>query len=195
MTPGPNGAAEGPRRLILGLGNPGDRYRDTRHNVGFEVLEELARRRSVSLSRLECNTLIAEHPEVTLGIPQTYMNRSGYAARCLVERRGFEPSDVLVVFDEVNLPLGTLRMRTKGSPGGHRGMESILQSLNTDRVPRLRLGIGPEDGETRDLVEFVLEPFDASERTTVREMVERAADACDSWLAEGAEHTMSRFNN
>ena len=195
MTTVSKDAAGEPRRLILGLGNPGERYRDTRHNVGFEVLEELARRRSLSLGRLECNTLLAEAAGVTLGIPQTYMNRSGYAARCLVERHGFEPSDILVVFDEVNLPLSTLRLRSHGSPGGHRGMESILQSLNTDRVPRLRLGIGPEEGDTRDLVKFVLEPFDASERQPVREMVERAADACESWLAHGAERTMNRFNN
>ena len=188
-------AAETPRRLILGLGNPGDRYRGTRHNVGFEVLEELARRRSVRLSKLECNTLLAEADGVTLGIPQTYMNRSGYAARCLVERHGFEPADLLIVFDDVNLPLSTMRLRSKGSPGGHRGMESVIQSLSTDRVPRLRLGIGPEgDAHGEDLVDFVLEPFDKDEREPVQAMVERAADACESWLTEGPERTMNRFN-
>lgn len=195
MTTVSNGAEKAPRRLILGLGNPGDRYRDTRHNVGFEVVEELARRRSVRLSDLECKTLLADDGELTLGLPQTYMNRSGYAARCLVERRGFEPGNILVVFDEVNLPLSTLRLRTHGSPGGHRGMESVIRGLNTDRVPRLRLGIGPEEGEAEDLVEFVLEPFDASECEQVKEMIERAADACESWLAYGPERTMNRFNN
>lgn len=188
-------AAEAPRRLILGLGNPGDKYRETRHNVGFEVVEELARRRSVKLSNLECNTLLAEADDVTLGMPQTYMNRSGYSARCLAERHGFASSDILVVFDDVNLPLSKLRLRTKGSPGGHRGMESVIQSLNTDRVPRLRLGIGPEDEATEeDLVEFVLEPFEKSEREPVKEMVERAADACESWLVRGSQETMNEFN-
>ncbi len=195
MTSDSNGAAEAPRRLILGLGNPGDRYRDTRHNVGFEVVEELARRRSLDLGRLECNALLATEDGLTLAIPQTYMNRSGYAARCLVERHGFEPSDILVVYDEVHLPLSTMRLRGRGSPGGHRGMESILQSLSTDRVPRLRLGIGPDDGETIDLVQFVLEQFDAAEREPVRQMIERAADACESWLTDGPERTMNRFNN
>jgi PTH1 family peptidyl-tRNA hydrolase len=196
MTTASNGAEESPRRLILGLGNPGERYRNTRHNVGFEVVEELARRRSVQLSRLECNTLLAEVGDLTLGVPQTYMNRSGYAARCLVERHGVEPENVLVVFDEVNLPLARLRLRTQGSPGGHRGMESIIQSLNTDRVPRLRLGIGPEEGgEADDLVEFVLEPFDKDEREQVAEMIERAADACESWLEHGSQQTMNRYNS
>ena len=195
MTTVVNGADDAPRRLILGLGNPGDRYRKTRHNVGFEVVEELARRRSVELSRLECQTLLADDGELTLGIPQTYMNRSGYAARCLVERRGFEPENILVVFDEVNLPLARLRLRTHGSPGGHRGMESVIRSLNTDRIPRLRLGIGPGEGQSEDLVDYVLEPFEASERATVEEMIERAADACESWLAHGPEQTMNRFNN
>ncbi len=194
MTTVSNGAEGAPRRLILGLGNPGERYRNTRHNVGFEVVGELARRRSVELARLECKTLRADDGDLTLGIPQTYMNRSGYAARCLVERRGFEPGNMLIVFDEVNLPLAQLRLRTQGSPGGHRGMESIVRSLNTDRVPRLRLGIGPEAGATEDLVEFVLEPFEASEREPVGEMIARAADACESWLAHGPERTMNLFN-
>lgn len=196
MTTASNGVEEAPRRLILGLGNPGERYRETRHNVGFAVVEELARRRSVRLSRLECNTLVAEDGDLTLGIPQTYMNRSGYAARCLVERHGIEPENVLVVFDEVNLPLSRLRLRTKGSPGGHRGMESIIGSLNTDRVPRLRLGIGPEEGgDADDLVDFVLEPFEKAEREQVAEMVDRAADACESWLEHGSQQTMNRYNS
>ena len=196
MTTASNGVEEAPRRLILGLGNPGDRYRNTRHNVGFEVLEELARRRSLQLSKLECNALLAEDGDLTLGIPQTYMNRSGYAARCLLERHGFSPESVLVVFDEVNLPLGRLRLRGKGSPGGHRGMESIIQSLNTDRVPRLRLGIGPEGGgEAEDLVDFVLEPFEKDEREQVAGMIDRAADACESWLEHGSQETMNRYNS
>lgn len=182
-------------RLILGLGNPGERYRDTRHNVGFRVVAELARRAGAKLERLECNSLVAEAGDFVLAAPQTYMNRSGYAARCLVERRGFEPGSVLAVFDEVNLPLGRLRLRTGGSPGGHRGMESIIRSLNTDRVPRLRLGVGPEEplpGE--DLVEFVLEPFEGREREAVDEMVQRAADACELWASEGAAAAMNRYN-
>ena len=106
------------RRFILGLGNPGSRYAGTRHNVGFRVVEELARRRRIVFEGPECNALIAEDEQVTLAAPQTFMNRSGHAVRCLQERRGFETVDLLVVYDEIHLPLGTLRLRPGGSPAG-----------------------------------------------------------------------------
>lgn len=187
--------AEVRHKLILGLGNPGDRYRETRHNVGFRVVEELARRRGLRLRAGECNALVGGDDIVLLAQPQTYMNRSGYTARCLVERRGFEPGEILVVFDEVNLPLGSLRLRPRGSPGGHRGMESILDSLATSEVPRLRLGVGSDPPlPAEELVDFVLAPFTADERPLAAEMVERAAEACESWLAEGMETSMNRFN-
>ena len=99
-----------------------------------------------------------------------------------------------MVFDETQLPLGRLRLRLGGSPGGHRGMESVIQSLRTDRVPRLRLGIGGPETDTEDLVDFVLEPFSRDERPAADEMVTRAAAACECWLSEGAEATMSRYN-
>jgi PTH1 family peptidyl-tRNA hydrolase len=182
-------------RLILGLGNPGERYRDTRHNVGFLVVEELARRWGVRLDRRECSSFVGGG-ETLLAQPQTYMNRSGWAARCLVESHELDPSSLLVVFDEVALPLGKLRLRKSGSPGGHRGLESVIENLRTDQVPRLRLGVSPEDGPPRgeDLVEFVLSPFPPEQREAVEAMVARAADACETWLREGAEAAMSRFN-
>ena len=182
-------------RLILGLGNPGERYQDTRHNAGFFVVEELARRWGVGLDRRECNAFVGGQ-ETLLALPQTYMNRSGWAARCLVETHGLDPSGVLVVYDEVALPLGKLRLRKSGSPGGHRGLESVIENLRTDQVPRLRLGISPEDGAPRgeDLVEFVLAPFPAEQREALEAMVNRAADACELWLEEGAEAAMQKFN-
>ncbi|MES1242443.1 MAG: aminoacyl-tRNA hydrolase [Acidobacteriota bacterium] len=182
-------------RLILGLGNPGERYRDTRHNVGFLVVDELARRWGLRLSREECGALVGGQ-EVLLVQPQTYMNRSGWAARCLVEARGLDPSDVLVVYDEIVLPLGKLRMRKSGSPAGHRGMESVIENLRTDQVPRLRLGVSPEDGPPHgeDLVEFVLGPFPAGQRETVDAMIKRAADACEVWMREGPDAAMQKFN-
>jgi PTH1 family peptidyl-tRNA hydrolase len=132
---------------------------------------------------------------VLLAEPQTYMNRSGYTARCLVERRGFEPGEILVVFDEVNLPLGRLRLRPRGSPGGHRGMESILDSLASSEVPRLRLGVGGDPPPAaEELVDFVLSQFTADERPQAAEMIETAVEACESWLAEGMQTTMNRFN-
>lgn len=185
-----------PSHLVLGLGNPGAEYRDTRHNLGFLVVEELARRRRIALSREECSSRVAETDGVLLAQPQTYMNRSGYAARCLVERYGLDAERVLVVIDDVALPLGRLRLRPGGSPGGHRGLESILETLQSDRVARLRLGVrsgeAPPAGD--ELVEFVLSPFAADERETVEEMVLRGADACEAWQREGAERAMSRYN-
>jgi PTH1 family peptidyl-tRNA hydrolase len=192
------------------LGNPGERYRDTRHNVGFRVVEELARRRGARLGALECGALVgalprdapADLPEtaaagVLLVQPQTYMNRSGYAVRCLAERHGLAPSDLLIVFDDVHLPLGRLRLRRSGSPGGHRGMESVVENLQSDQMPRLRLGVAGEAGEPAggdELVDFVLSPFAEGERAAADEMIARAADACEAWLAQGIEAAMGSFN-
>lgn len=202
---------------MLGLGNPGETYRATRHNVGFRVVEEVARRQGVRLATLECNCLVGElpagpgtqratdpaadgslpaRPFTLLALPQTYMNRSGHAARCLVERRGFAPADVLVVYDEVSLPLGKLRLRRGGSPGGHRGIESIVESLRTAEVPRLRCGVagegGPPAGE--ELVDFVLAPFASAEEKAVAAMVARAADAVEAWLSQDFAAVMNAFN-
>ena len=189
-------------RLIVGLGNPGEEYLDTRHNVGFRVVEELARRWEIPFDRQECNALAAlraagEADDVLLVKPQTYMNRSGWAARCLAERHGLEAAAVLVVYDEVNLPLGKLRLRRAGSPAGHRGLESVIENLRSAEVPRLRLGVAPEAGKPaggEELVDFVLSPFAAEEREAVREMIGRAADACDAWLRDGVDAAMGRFN-
>jgi len=207
-------------RLILGLGNPGEEYRATRHNVGFRVVEELARRWRARLDRLECNALTARielpglpavpaEPEtsgealaVLLAKPQTYMNRSGFAARCLVELHGLDPAALLVVYDEVNLPFGRLRLRRSGSPAGHRGIESILENLRTDQVARLRIGIGPPESPAaagtavtpEGLVGHVLSPFTPAEEAAVAPVVQRAADACEAWLHDGIDAAMSRFN-
>lgn len=136
-------------------------------------------------------------PPVLLALPQTYMNRSGYAARCLAERHGFAPEDVLVVYDEIYLPLGRLRLRRSGSPGGHRGMESVVENLRSDDVPRLRLGVARGDGATPggdDLADFVLSPFAPDERPAVDDMIAKAADACLAWLDQGIEAAMNAFN-
>jgi PTH1 family peptidyl-tRNA hydrolase len=185
-----------PTHLVVGLGNPGPEYRDTRHNVGFLVAEELAARWGVPLRRGACNSRLGQREGTLLALPQTFMNRSGHAARCLVERHGLQPERVLVVLDEVALPLGKLRLRPGGSPGGHRGLESILESLQTDRVPRLRLGVRagelPPSGD--ELVDFVLSPFASEEREVVGEMVVRGADAVELWVSEGVEAAMARIN-
>lgn len=187
-------------RLILGLGNPGEEYRDTRHNVGFRVVDELARRFEVPVDRLECNALAGRlrlgEDEALLAKPQTYMNRSGYAARCFAERYGIAPSATLAVYDEVDLPLGKIRLRPSGSPAGHRGLESVIENLRTIEVPRLRLGVaqGERRPQGQEMVDFVLSPFAPEELETAGEMVRRAADACETWLREGVEAAMREHN-
>lgn len=199
-----------PPKIVVGLGNPGERYASTRHNVGFRVVEELARRRGLSWRDGECRARIAatssaggasgDAPSggqtVMLVQPQTYMNRSGYTLRCLRERRDFDPQDALVVYDEIHLPLGKLRLRRGGSPAGHRGLESVIENLGTDRVPRLRLGVAASEetppGEA--WADFVLSPFAVAENEAVDDMIARAADACEAWLQRGIDAAMQEFN-
>ncbi|MDE2690511.1 MAG: aminoacyl-tRNA hydrolase [Acidobacteriota bacterium] len=187
-------------RLVLGLGNPGGRYADTRHNLGFRVVDELSRRLGVRPRLNVCGAVWASNDRIDLAMPQTYMNRSGYSARCLSERNGYAPRNILVVYDEVHLPLGRLRLRGKGSPGGHRGMESVIENLRTTAVPRLRLGIAPDEaaaaaaGRGEDLPDFVLAPFAAGEIETAERMVRRAADCVLSWVDRGVEVTMNEYN-
>ena len=177
------------------MGNPGAQYEETRHNLGFRVIDRVAARLATRLDRLECNALVSSGNPLLVQ-PQTFMNRSGYSLRCLLERRGAQPGDCLVVYDEVRLPLGRLRFRTGGSPGGHRGMESVINNLHTEAIPRLRLGVGPAAGglQGEDLVDYVLEPFGVDEREDVESLIERAADACGAWLEDEPELVMNRFN-
>lgn len=160
-------------------------------------MAELARRREVAVGELECNARVGGDRELLLAAPQTFMNRSGYAVRCLIERHGIAVEEVLVAYDDVNLPLGRLRLRRSGSPGGHRGMESVIASLRTEEVARLRMGVagGPDGAPAGDaLVEYVLAPFAPEEGEAVAAMLQRAADACESWLTEGPEVAMNRHN-
>lgn len=163
------------------------------------MVGEIARRRGLGPAARECNADVWRQPggSLVLAAPRTYMNRSGYAARCLVERQqaggGFDLADLLVVYDDVALPLGRLRLRPGGSPAGHRGMESVIGELHDDGIPRLRLGIAPEE-PPEDLVDFVLAPFAAGEEEAVEAMVARAADACEAWLSEGIDSAMNDFN-
>lgn len=187
--------SEGSSALIVGLGNPGEEYRETRHNLGFRVLDQLAARWRVGERRLECNALVARTKEAVLAWPQTYMNRSGYSIRCLVERHGFETDGILVVYDDVAIPLAKLRLRPRGGPGGHRGMESVIRNLHTDEIARLRMGILPETKMSeQELSDFVLAPFASEETEAVDAMATRAADACESWLRDGFALTMNRYN-
>lgn len=189
----------------MGLGNPGRRYRGTRHNVGFEVVERLARRWGVRF-RVQGRAEVAEATfagePVVLAKPLTYMNLSGEAVGELVRRLGLKPGQVLVVYDDMDLPVGTVRVRARGSSGGHRGMTSVLEALGTAEVPRVRVGIGrPAPAEAAAavsdlvrLVDHVLSRFSPEERAQVDQAVERAADAVETALGEGIHRAMDRFN-
>ncbi|PIV81990.1 aminoacyl-tRNA hydrolase, partial [bacterium CG17_big_fil_post_rev_8_21_14_2_50_64_8] len=195
--------------LIVGLGNPGPEYRDTRHNVGFRVLEAVARDRKTTFeSGGELyREAVGQGPDgrVTLLAPLTYMNRSGRAVSAWMEGQddlapcGPEgeaegvPVRILVVCDDLNLPLGSVRLRARGGSGGQNGLADILEVLGTEEVCRLRLGIAPRDGEVEpaDWADFVLKPFMAPERDIVEEMIAHAASACTDWLEHGTEHAAS----
>jgi PTH1 family peptidyl-tRNA hydrolase len=184
-------------RVVAGLGNPGDDYRGTRHNIGFEVVDLLAARGGTQLRRdrmldaLAGRVVIAGE-EVLLVEPQSFMNLSGNAVRRAMERAGGTVADLLVVCDDYHLPVGVLRLRAGGSSGGHNGLADVSRCLGTQEVPRLRLGIGaPGVSEAK---EFVLARFRPGERRPVEEAVVRAAEAVESWVAAGLERTMARYN-
>lgn len=194
-------------RVIVGLGNPGAQYAQTRHNYGFFVVDELARRFGLEPKDACSSEVFVKEgePEVHLVKPLTFMNRSGMAVRCLAQRNDYLPANVLVVYDDISLPLGSQRMRGKGSAGGHRGLASVIENLRTDQVPRLRLGsaaTAEENGSepsrsgapSTDLADFVLQPFATEERDVVSASVGWAADACEAWLRYGIAHTMNHFN-
>jgi PTH1 family peptidyl-tRNA hydrolase len=185
-------------KLIAGLGNPGSEYQDTRHNLGFVVLDELARRHGASFKRGKGQTRIAQIAgpglNAFLAKPQTYMNLSGSAVAALYRYYKIEDlADVLVVVDDADLPLARLRLRASGSAGGHRGLRSVIESFGTDAFPRLRIGVGR--GTTRrNLADFVLDRFDAGERPAVQKAIERAADAIEVFLADGIQSAMNKYN-
>jgi PTH1 family peptidyl-tRNA hydrolase len=187
-------------KLIVGLGNPGAEYRDTRHNVGFKVVDALAERWRVSdqwrekFDALHVKTLVAGGGEQVIVMkPLTFMNLSGQAVSSVSGFYKIEPADILIVTDDVALPLGRLRARREGGAGGHNGLKSIIQSLATQAFPRMRVGVGRGD-DRRDLADHVLGRFEADERDTVSAAVLRAADASEVFLSEGIERVMNVFN-
>ncbi|MGH9386901.1 MAG: aminoacyl-tRNA hydrolase [Vicinamibacterales bacterium] len=184
-------------KLVVGLGNPGSQYRETRHNVGFLVIDELARRWRVEQWRelfdaLTAKTIFGEGP-VLLAKPMTYMNLSGYSVAGLAGFYKIEPADVFIISDDAVLPLARLRARREGADGGHNGLKSVIGSLGTTAFPRLRVGVGRGEGE-RELADHVLERFPADERERVSAAVLRAADATEMFLREGIERVMNAFN-
>jgi PTH1 family peptidyl-tRNA hydrolase len=181
--------------LIIGLGNPGERYAETRHNLGFMLIDLLARKTQATVRREECRALIGrveiENEIVELVKPQTYMNLSGEAVAGLLQKR--ENAKIIVVSDDLALPLGKIRIRPKGSDGGHNGLKSIIACLRTQDFIRLRIGIQPEH-PLSDTRRFVLEKFSKTDWETVEKVLEDSADAIRAIIRDGVEKAMAKFN-
>ena len=184
------------RTLIVGLGNPGRAHAFNRHNVGFMAVDKLALRAGIELRRVQSKAIVgsgrlADRP-VILAKPQTFMNLSGEAVGALAGYYRIPPAAILVVYDELDIPFGVIRLREKGGAGGHNGMRSLIQHLGND-FPRLRLGIGRPPGRM-DAAAFVLQDFGRDELPLVSDMLTRANDAIESFVRQGIDLTMSRFN-
>jgi peptidyl-tRNA hydrolase, PTH1 family len=186
-----------PVRLVVGLGNPGPDYEWTRHNLGFLAIDALAMRAGIRVTRPEAKSQAGRGEiagqSVVLAKPQTMMNLSGVAVRMLLEKYESDPAQMIVLFDEVDLPWGMLRIRPKGSGGTHNGMKSVISESGTNEFIRIRLGIGPEK-VWGDLKDYVLGKMDRSERETASQMTSEAAGAVEMILADGVEKAMQRFN-
>jgi PTH1 family peptidyl-tRNA hydrolase len=183
-------------KAIVGLGNPGPQYKGTRHNVGFEVVDELARRASVGFESAPAEALIAKwrRPDDTILLvkPLTFMNLSGQAVGELARYFKIDVADLLVIVDEVHLPLGKLRARKRGSAGGHNGLKSVIAHLG-DEFARLRVGVG-RGGDARNLADHVLSRFEKDEAAEAGRMTTRAADAAEMFITSGIEAVMNAFN-
>src|ERR1043165_7733631 len=185
--------------LIVGLGNPGDEYASTRHNLGFMLIDKLAHDAGIVVGRRECSSLVGrgaiEGVRTKLAKPQTFMNLSGHAVSCLLAKISTESpiKQLIVISDDLALPLGTIRIRERGSAGGHNGLKSIIGSIGTNEFVRLRIGIQPEH-PISDSKRFVLDEFPRSERTVVAEVLVQSAKAIRTIIRDGALKAMSEFN-
>ena len=184
--------------LLVCLGNPGKEYANTRHNIGFIAADALERRTGVKFNKLKYRALTGE---VTLGgqrvlvvKPQTYMNLSGEAVKLAGGFYKIPPERILVLYDDVSLPLGKLRIRGSGSAGGHNGIKNIIAHLGTDAFPRIKVGVGAPEGADRDLVDWVIGNFTQAQRKVVDEAIEKALDAAACVIAHGVSEAQNRFN-
>ena len=184
-------------KIIIGLGNPGAKYAGTRHNMGFAVIDELAERHGIRVDSPRhkglCGSGMIGGQKVLLVKPQTFMNNSGECARPVMDYYHLAPEEVLVIVDDIALDVGRIRVRGKGSTGGHNGLKSLIQYLGSGDFPRVRLGVGAKPPQM-DLADYVLGHFPTVDLAAVRESVKTAADAAELWAAEGTEAAMNRFN-
>ncbi len=185
-----------PRYLVVGLGNPGPEYANTRHNVGFKVIDRLGERHRIDVRQGERRSLVGYgkigDDGVALAKPITFMNLCGESIGPLMRQLGITPAEVIVVYDDMDLPVGRLRLRPGGSAGGHNGIKSLIQHLQTEEFPRVKIGVGRPGGP--GAVDHVLGKFSRNELEPIREATERAADAVESIIAEGLDRAMNRFN-
>lgn len=184
-------------KCIVGLGNPGKKYQDTRHNIGFTVIEELIGRHNWDLSNKKFKGKYAlenvQGEKVILLKPQTFMNLSGESIRPLIDYYNIDVEDVLIVYDDLDLPVGKIRLREKGGHGGHNGIRSTIDQLGTKEFKRLRIGVGRPSG-SMPVVDYVLGTFAQDQQEDVRISVLNAADACESWIQHSFIDTMNKFN-
>lgn len=185
-------------RLIVGLGNPGAKYQMTRHNLGWMAVEALAKEQNMDFR--PCGTADAHMVKTVIGskacilsLPQTYMNNSGIAVRAQAAKAGIKPEDILVVYDDMAIPLGDMRIRPSGSAGGHNGMKSLIEHLGTNQFPRLRLGIG-RPKFTDETVDYVLSNFTTGERKALPDIINNALRCIHSWVNDGVDAAMNQFN-
>ena len=184
--------------LLVCLGNPGDQYENTRHNVGFQVADAVAERHNVPIQRLKfralTNTITVGAKKVLLMKPVTYMNLSGEAVHEAASFYKVPPERILVVSDEVALAPGKIRVRRSGSAGGHNGLKNIIAHLGTDQFPRIRVGVGQKPHPDYDMADWVLGKFQGEDKKAVEEAVKRAADAAECLIQEGVDKAMNRYN-
>jgi peptidyl-tRNA hydrolase, PTH1 family len=195
-------------KLIVGLGNPGGEYESTRHNVGFMVIDKLAKELSISHltfgSDPKHTSLVVKVGDVMLIKPQTYMNKSGEAVKCLLDYYKLKPGDLWVIHDDIDLPLGKIRIRAQGAAGGHNGVESIIESVGTDKFVRFRLGtgrgkelVGENTGKRekhRMVIEYVLSKFHFNEAGSFKHLIKNGVEAVRIGLTDGIDKAMNRFN-
>jgi PTH1 family peptidyl-tRNA hydrolase len=183
--------------LFIGLGNPGREYKYTRHNIGFLCIDKLADNQNITINRVKNKTLIGsgstEKIKIIVAKPQTYMNLSGQAVTALVNFYKVPLEQTLIIHDDMDLPLGTIRLRPSGSSGGQKGIHSVIQKLGTDQFPRMRIGIGRPPGRT-DPMAYVLQRFSDKEMDTLDDIIDRACKACLAFMELGIDQAMSRFN-
>jgi len=190
-------------KLIVGLGNPGRTYAHNRHNVGFRCLNHFARLHSIRFDHRQCRARVGiaevRGEKLLLAKSRTFVNLSGNPVACLAHKHDIPLSDLLVIYDDLDLPLGKIRLRQSGSSGGHKGMNSIISGLGSEEFPRIRVGIGRPQAEEQSMsedaiVSYVLSDFSPQEEATIKPVIARVAEALDCFLTQGIEAAMGKFN-